>query len=144
MKAKILILILGLAVTAAACNKQTASNSSTGSESTSTPANPDQGQPGGSSSASAGQSVIQMTDNGFTPSTITVKQGTTVVFQNTGTAGHWPASNPHPVHTDYPGFDAKKVVQPGDSYSFTFDRIGTWGFHDHTNPSSGGTIVVTP
>lgn len=54
----------------------------------------------------------------------------------------WVASNPHPIHTNYPAFDEKAPVINGSSWSFTFDKIGTWGYHNHRNPSSGGTIVV--
>jgi plastocyanin len=83
-----------------------------------------------------------MTSSGFSPAEVTVKPGTTVVFKNTDTQAHWPASNPHPVHTDLPGFDAKKGIAPGGSYSFVFSKVGVWGFHDHMHPSNGGHVTV--
>ena len=79
----------------------------------------------------------------FSPSTVTIKKGDYVIFKNKGTTGFWPASNPHPVHTDYPGFDALQSIDPGGTYKFQFNNVGTWGYHDHLNPRHGGTVVVT-
>ncbi len=86
--------------------------------------------------------TISMTDSGFSPNTITINNGDTVKFVNNGTKGIWPASAPHPTHTDYPGFDAGKAVQPGGSYSFTFTKVGTWKYHNHSNSSQFGSITV--
>ncbi len=77
----------------------------------------------------------------FNPSTLTIRAGTTVNFVNMSNTPMWVASNPHPSHTDLPGFDEKGN---GDSYRFTFTKVGTWGYHNHPNPTIGGTIVVTP
>ena len=86
--------------------------------------------------------TVEISDSGFNPISVTISSGDTVQFTNGGSSLHWPASNPHPQHTDYPGFDALHGLAPGESYSFTFTRIGTWGYHDHLNPSLGGTIIV--
>lgn len=88
--------------------------------------------------------VVSIGPSGFNPNILTVKNGTTVIFINEDTgASHWVASDPNPAHTDYPGFDAGSPIQPGASFSFTFDRVGSWGYHDHLNPSHTATIVVT-
>lgn len=86
--------------------------------------------------------TITYTDNGFSPQTITVKVGTPVTFVNQSSTGMWVASNPHPVHTDLPGFDEKQSVDSGGSYTYTFEKVGSWGFHNHRNPSDGGTVIV--
>jgi hypothetical protein len=65
-----------------------------------------------------------------------------VRFLNDSTSSVWIASDPHPTHTDYPGFDAKKAITRGETYEFTFTKVGTWGFHNHRNPLQKGTIVV--
>lgn len=88
--------------------------------------------------------TISIDDTGFTPATVTVAAGTGVTFINNGQGAHWPASDPHPIHTGLPGFDAKRRLATGETYSFTFDKVGTWSFHDHLSPSTKGTIVVTP
>ncbi len=85
---------------------------------------------------------ILITASGFTPSSVTIHKGETVKFTNTDSSPHWPASNPHPSHTGYAGFDALRPVPPGQSYSFKFERLGKFGFHDHLDPSLGGTVTV--
>lgn len=80
--------------------------------------------------------------SGFSPATLRVKAGATVTFKNESSNQMWVASNPHPVHTGYSGFDARQAYGSGQSYSFTFARVGTWSYHNHLNPGDGGTIVV--
>ena len=97
---------------------------------------------GGGDSSSGGDNVVRMTADSFDPATLTIKVGDTVEFKNESGEDKWPASNVHPTHELYPGFDAQKTVLDGDSYEFTFDRAGRWGYHDHLNPDIQGTIVV--
>ncbi|HVS79998.1 MAG TPA: hypothetical protein VHF05_03375 [Candidatus Paceibacterota bacterium] len=85
---------------------------------------------------------VQMTDHGFEPAEVTINQGDLVVFQNADTASHWPASDIHPTHQIYPEFDPKRPIPGGESWSFTFNRAGSWGMHDHLYPQFTGTIHV--
>lgn len=85
--------------------------------------------------------------NGFTPKTITIQKGETVQFKNERDGRPmWVASDPHPAHTDYQGFDTAKILgrfsKPGEDFSFTFEKIGTWKYHDHADPGKTGTIIV--
>lgn len=86
--------------------------------------------------------IIEYTDSGFSPKTITVEEGEAVTWVNQSTKGMWVASAPHPAHTDYPGFDQKESGSRGEKYTFNFDQIGTWKYHNHVNPADTGTIVV--
>jgi plastocyanin len=88
--------------------------------------------------------VTEITYDGktFSPSAVTIKSGDVVIFKNNSTADFWPASGPHPTHTLYPEFDAKKGIAPGQSYQFKFIKVGIWPFHDHLNPSAFGKITV--
>lgn len=86
--------------------------------------------------------IITYTDSGFSPSSLAIKNGQTVTFKNESTGDMWVASAPHPAHTDYPEFDAKKAYKNSESYSFTFTKVGTWKFHNHTKPSNFGSITV--
>lgn len=86
---------------------------------------------------------ISMTDAAYAPNPLTIKKGDTVKFTNNGTKTNWPASAPHPTHTDYPEFDPKAGVAVGQSWSFTFTKTGTWRFHDHLNPTHFGSVIVT-
>ena len=100
-------------------------------------------QSSSSSASSEGANSVNYTANGFEPNSITIKAGETVTWTNKDTDDMWVASNPHPTHTDYPGFDALKNIPPNGTYSFTFTKVGTWGYHNHLNPSQKGEVVVT-
>lgn len=87
--------------------------------------------------------TVQYTGSAFSPSTATINVGDTVRFENTGrTAAVWPAANPHPIHTSVPGFDARRPLDTGGYYEFTFTKPGKFGYHNHLNPSQTGTIIV--
>lgn len=85
---------------------------------------------------------ITMDETGFTPATVTVAVGSQVTFVNNGQAQHWPASAVHPTHSVLPGFDAKRGLGTGETYSYTFDESGTWHCHDHLIPQFTCTINV--
>jgi plastocyanin len=85
--------------------------------------------------------TITYSDNGFSPSTITVKSGTTVTIKNTSSHGLQFDSDPHPAHTDDEELNVNSVPE-GGSETFVVKRTGTFGYHNHLNPSDTGTIVV--
>ncbi len=89
-----------------------------------------------------GDVVVHVTDDGFEPRSLEVLAGDTVVFENAGREAHWPASDDHPTHTVYPEFDPLGPVEPGTKWSFTFDKPGTWKYHDHQAPNLKGEVVV--
>ena|SRR5260221_10367986 len=93
--------------------------------------------------ASASSNAVNYTENGFQPHSITIKVGQSVTWTNKDSDELWVASDPHPTHTDYPGFDELKSIPTGDTYSFTFTKVGNWGYHNHLNPSQMGVVVVT-
>ena len=74
--------------------------------------------------------VIEMTADGFVPQEITIDENSSLIFVNKDKVAHWPASNPHPIHSIYPAFDPKKPIGQGDSWSFK-PGAGTWKYHDH-------------
>jgi len=88
------------------------------------------------------QVTVNYTDDGFSPSTVTINREDTVLFVNQSSETMWVASAPHPTHTDYPEFDEKAAVSNGGSWSFIFDKVGTWKYHNHRDSSNTGTIVV--
>lgn len=93
--------------------------------------------------AVVGQQTIEITAGGFSPATVTVTKGTTVVFENRDTTPHWPAAGMHPTHQLCPGFDALRGLQVGESYRFTFNDVKECPFHDHLNVSLRGKVTVT-
>jgi plastocyanin len=101
--------------------------------------------------------TVMYTDQGFSPKSVTVKQGESVTWIDERANPMWVASNPHPVHTgydgtslsvhcasDYTGSTPFDQCAPGTAYSFIFNKTGTWGYHDHLNHAMAGTVVVTP
>ncbi|MBI2051505.1 cupredoxin domain-containing protein [Candidatus Roizmanbacteria bacterium] len=102
-----------------------------------------QNAPNSLTSSNAVQSaVVTITDRGFSPKSLTVKRGAKVSFKNAAEDARWPASNIHPTHRIYPEFDPKKPVNPGETWSFVFQKAGIWRYHDHLFPSQAGTITV--
>lgn len=87
--------------------------------------------------------TVQVTDSGFDKTALAIKEGDTVTFVNNSSSKVWPASDVHPTHTVCPGFDAKKGLATGESYSYTFTEAMVCPFHDHLNASQKGTITVT-
>lgn len=90
------------------------------------------------------ETKVNYTSAGFSPKTVTIKKGDTVVFENKTGKNASVASDEHPTHLLYPEFDQYKTDQRGkDEFRFTFTKTGTWGYHDHLNASQGGTVIVT-
>lgn len=87
--------------------------------------------------------TVNYTDSGFSPAIITVKKGTMVTFVNQSSSAMWVASNPHPTHSLLPGFDELTSVVRGGKYQYTFNKVGTWKYHNHPNAGDMGTVVVT-
>lgn len=86
--------------------------------------------------------LVAYNNDGFNPKVIIIKAGQSVTFENISDLIMWVASNPHPAHTDLSGFDERSPVPNGGKYTYTFTTVGTWGYHNHTNPSHGGKVVV--
>jgi len=100
--------------------------------------------------------VVEFISGGYSPKTLEIKAGDSVTFINRDSRKTWPASNIHPTHTVYPGsgiqkcgtseesniFDACHGLVKDESYTFTFDEIGEWRYHDHLSPGRTGIIIV--
>ena len=98
--------------------------------------------------------TVNYSDAGFSPATITIKRGDTVTFTNSASGTMWVASAPHPAHTAYAGTSLSEhcpagsalafdQCQTGASFSFKFDKAGTWKYHNHSNASNFGEVIVT-
>jgi plastocyanin len=86
--------------------------------------------------------VITRTKEGYTPKEVTIKNGETVLFKNESGEYHWPASDLHPTHAIYSAFDPLRPIKDGEDWSFTFDRVGVWKYHDHIRANKVGTVTV--
>lgn len=86
---------------------------------------------------------VTITKDSFVPQAIQVKKNTQITFTNTDSKPHWIASDPHPMHNSLTGFDSKKALGKNDSFSFLFEKSGTFTYHDHLNPFIlQGTVIV--
>lgn len=85
---------------------------------------------------------IQLTETGFSPQTITIAKGDTVIFTTARNKPFWPASDLHPTHEIYPAFDPKQPIAADASWSFQFNNAGAWKYHDHLDPYFRGIIEV--
>lgn len=97
--------------------------------------------------------TVTYTNGGFSPSQVTIKAGGTVTFVDKSTVGMYVASNPHPVHNAYDGTTRSQHCAAGatpsfdqcvkgTTYSFMFQKVGTWGYHNHVNADDGGVVTV--
>lgn len=87
---------------------------------------------------------VVLTKDGYDPEEISINVGDTIVFSTSDDYGrlHWPASNLHPSHALYSEFDPKEPIEPEDTWSFVFTKVGEWRFHDHLAPYYTGVINV--
>ena len=101
--------------------------------------------------------IVEINLQGFVPKDLEIKKGDKVTWVNKLVTESRPAGNSHPTHTFYPGssiimcgtaeekntFDACKSLKKEESYSFVFNEVGTWGYHNHLQPSRDGKIIVS-
>lgn len=87
--------------------------------------------------------TVEIKGNQFLPQTVKIKKGGKVIWLNKDGRASWPASDVHPTHQIYQGFDAIGGIADGESYSFVFDKTGSWNYHDHFSPGVRGTVIVS-
>lgn len=90
----------------------------------------------------AEENHININPSGFSPATIKIKKGTQITWTNTDNRAHRVSSDPHPYHTNLAGLDSPALLA-NQTFSFNFESIGTYTYHDHLNPLSfKGEIIV--
>lgn len=94
-----------------------------------------------SSQSQSSGAKVTVDDSGFNPKTVTIKAGQSVTWQNNSGTTIDIASDPHPTHTILPDLRSNALAN-GKSYTFTFTKAGSFGYHDHLNTSMKGTVVV--
>src|SRR5215212_4971559 len=81
--------------------------------------------------------TISIKNFAFDPSNTTVSPGTTVTWVNNDQTAHtMTATNPA-------GVFGSGTLQPGQSYSFKFDKPGTYTYHCEIHPDMTGTVTVS-
>ena len=85
--------------------------------------------------------MIAYADGKFSPSSLTVKSGSTVTIMNKSSDVIQVDSNPHPAHTDNTELNVG-TIGASETRTFTITKAGSWRYHNHLESSEGGTIIV--
>lgn len=123
MRKQIVLLAAVLALSVAACGDDDGAATTQPAEGTAT------------TEAMGGGTEVSIEALAFSPGEITVSVGTTVTWTNDE------AGIPHTVSSDDGVWDSGSL-EPGDTFSFTFDEAGAFAYHCNIHPSMQGTIVV--
>lgn len=99
--------------------------------------------------------TVKYNGSSFTPASLSVAKGDTVSFINENGGRMWVGADEHPGHVEYDqtdktthcaaGYSGPKPFDQcgtGDSYSFTFNKVGVFDYHNHAAAQIGGTITV--
>lgn len=89
----------------------------------------------------AAAATITYSSSGFSPNSVTVKSGDSVLIKNTSSQAIQLDSDPHPIHTDDPELNVG-VIEPGQSVTIKVVAKGTHGYHNHLDSSQTGKIIV--
>ncbi len=135
LRAWLSLLALAMVLLLSACGGTTAgSSNNTTSAATNTP----------TSSGTGDNPVVMITTGSsnpyaFSPTTLTIKVGTTVVWKNTTSAPHTVTSD------DGKSFDSgvnNPIAPQSGTFSFTFTQPGTYAYHCSFHPYMKATIIV--
>ncbi|MCX8009170.1 MAG: hypothetical protein N3A54_05750 [Patescibacteria group bacterium] len=80
--------------------------------------------------------VVTLSENGFSPNSLSVKSGTMVLFLNASNNQMW-------IIGDNSSFDMGQAVGKGGSFEYRFTSIGEFGYSNKQNLSHKGKITVT-
>jgi|SRR3989344_7025786 len=121
---------------------------------TATSTSPAPSEPSPTPSGAPMSAAVTYSTIGFNPSEVTIKKGGTVTWTNSSGREMWVASAQHPSHMVYSGTsreehcpDASGVVfdqcaGSTGNYNFTFQKAGTWNYHDHLGAQKFGKVIV--
>lgn len=131
----IILIILGIAgyfVFAKSDEKSTTTNTTPSTTTTNNDTNNDNSSDGSQSSTS---NTVGMAGSVFSPKTLTIKKGTKVTWTNND-------NTMHNVIGEDSGGPSSETLNPGDSYSFTFNDAGTFEYECTFHSGMTGTVIV--
>lgn len=88
---------------------------------------------GGTATTAGGVGVV-MKDLAFDPATVTIKAGESVIWTNLDSMNHTVAAD----NGEFKSGDLGK----GATFTFKFDKAGTYAYHCSIHPSMTGTVIV--
>lgn len=93
--------------------------------------------------ASEQDAQVNITTSGFDPAVITIKKGQNVVWTSQDKDPHSLSISSQNPPKELEGFGSDEPLANGESYSYTFDVVGTFTYQDPQSPEKfQGTVVV--
>jgi len=143
----VLVLLASGTLLLAACGDTSAANTSSSTPTATTAqqqgSTPTATQQQGSTptTSSGGTTVsVSMVENGgvysFSPTTLTIAKGTTIIWTNKSDA-------PHTVTSDNNAFKGSDNLSESQTFKMTFTTAGTYTYHCAIHPYMKATITVT-
>jgi plastocyanin len=131
----LVVLVAGGIVLANRGSKNNATTNSETNKTTST--TPSNNQSASNSSESQVTNKVTISNFSFSPADITVKKGATVTWTNQDSTAHTV------METDGKDGPKSQDLNQGQTYSFTYNTVGTFAYHCSVHPSMTGTVTVT-
>ena len=78
----------------------------------------------------------------FSPTNLRIHAGDTVRFENDNTLPIRVVTDPHPAHNGLVGFDSASEIRNKESFTYIFNAVGIFSYHNERNPNETGTIIV--
>ncbi|HUP18127.1 MAG TPA: cupredoxin domain-containing protein [Acidimicrobiia bacterium] len=89
----------------------------------------------GSTTATSQDGVVQVADMAFTPASVSITAGSTVTWTNNDTV-------PHIVSFGDQGPQSSEVIDPGGTFSATFEEAGSFAYLCTLHPGMSGVVEV--
>jgi plastocyanin len=118
-------------------NQKTTTASST--PATNSSSNNKNSSSGSNNSQPTSANAVTISGFAFSPATMTVKKGTTVIWTNQDSASHSVIAD----SSDSAGGPSSSLIAQGGTYSFTFNTVGTYAYHCGVHPDMKATVTVT-
>ena len=80
----------------------------------------------------------------FSPTNLRIHNGDSVKFQNDGDQPIHITSDSTGSVPDLIGFDSVGDIPARGSFTYTFSKTGTFGYHNLKNKTERGTVIVRP
>jgi plastocyanin len=97
----------------------------------------DNHEPSPTNEVQSGNVKAEIKDFAFSPKTLKIKKGATVTWTNRDSAKH--DIDPD---NESPDFKESELLAQGESYSFTFNTVGTYTYHCSPHPYMKATVEV--
>ncbi|MDB5160889.1 MAG: blue (type 1) copper domain protein [Candidatus Saccharibacteria bacterium] len=133
----VIIIAAGIGVAISRHNKNNNSNNPATTQSTSTTQSSNTQSSTNSGPVPTGANEISIINMNFSPASISVKKGTTIKWINQDNIPHTATEN------DGKNGPSSPQLAHGETYSFTFNEVGTFHYHCSIHPNMTAVVTVT-